>query len=147
MQLCLWLLVIRELQNGWDWKWPLEVICLSSGSNRATYIKFFRIISRWVSNISNGGDSTVSLDNLCQCLATLIAKKYFLMLTENLLCFSLCPLSLVLSLKTPEGRLGLSSLHPPYRNLYKIVRSPSNPSLSCAEQCQLSQPFLICVAL
>lgn len=47
-------------------------------------------------------ETPVSLENLCQCLVTLIAKKYFLMFRGNVMCFRLCPLSLVLSLKTPE---------------------------------------------
>lgn len=125
MQLCRWLLVIRELQNGWEignglWKSS----CPSSGPSRATYIKFLRTISRWVSSISNGEDSTLSLDKLCQCLVTLIAKKCSLMFRGNILCFSSCPLSLVLSLNTPEEYLAPSSFHPSYRYLYTMVRSP-----------------------
>ena len=48
-------------------------------------------------------------------------KKCFPMFKQNLLCFSLCPLSLVLSLDTT---LALSSLHPPFRYLSTLMRSP-----------------------
>jgi len=38
--------------------------------------------------------------------------------------FSLCPLSVVLSLGTTEESLAPSSLHPPFRYLYTLIRSP-----------------------
>ena len=43
---------------------------------------------------------------------------------RSLLCFSLCALPLVLPLGTTEKSLALSSLHPPYRWLYTLIRSP-----------------------
>jgi len=55
------------------------------------------------------GDSTTSLGSLFQCSVTLRGKKFFLMFRWNLLCFSLCPLPLVLSLGTTEKSLALSS--------------------------------------
>jgi len=42
-------------------------------------------------------DSTTSLGSLCKCSVTLRGKKFFLMFRRNFLCFSLCPLPLVLS--------------------------------------------------
>jgi len=42
-------------------------------------------------------------------LVTLRGKKFFLMFRRNFLCFSLCPLSLVLSLGTTEKSLAPSS--------------------------------------
>jgi len=56
-----------------------------------------RTVSSWVLNISKDEDSITSLCNLCQCLVILTAKKSFLTFRGNFLCFSLCPLPLVLS--------------------------------------------------
>ena len=55
--------------------------------------------------ISREGDSTTSLDSLFQGSITLRGKKFFLMFRRNFLCFSLCPLPLVLSLGTTEMSL------------------------------------------
>lgn len=49
-----------------------------------------------------------------------------------------CPLPLVMSSSTTENSLSPSSLHPPLRYLYTLIR----PSLLQAEQSQLSPPFL-----
>jgi len=56
-------------------------------------------------SISREGDSTTSLGSLFQCSATLQIKKFFLMFSWNFLCFSLCPLPIVLSLGTTEKSL------------------------------------------
>lgn len=50
------------------------------------------------------GDSTTSVSNLCPCSIT-HRTKYFLMLRENLMCFSWCPWSLVTALGTTEKSL------------------------------------------
>jgi len=55
------------------------------------------------------GDSAAPLSNLFQCSVTLRGKKFFLMFRRNFLCFSLCPLPLVLSLGTTEKSLAPSS--------------------------------------
>jgi len=62
-------------------------------------------------------------------------------LRGNLLCFSLCPLPLVLSLGTTEKYLSLSSLHSPFRYLCTLIRSSLR--LLQAEQSQLPQPFIM----
>lgn len=51
-------------------------------------------VSSWILNIWKDGDSTTSLGNLFQCLATLQVKKIYFMFKWNL-CFNLCkcPLS------------------------------------------------------
>ena len=59
----------------------------------------------------------------------------------NLLCFSLCPLSLVLSLDTTENRAP-SPTHCLQLFIY-IDEIPPEPSLLQAKQPQLSHPFLI----
>lgn len=64
-----------------------------------------------------GGDYTTSLDSVCQCSITCIVKKCFLMFRRILLCFSLCPMPLVLSLGTSENSVAPSSLHCPFRYL------------------------------
>jgi len=65
-------------------------------------------LSKRVLNISREGDSTISLGSLFQGSVTL-RGKFFLMFTWNFLCFSLCPLPLVLSLGTTEKSLASSS--------------------------------------
>ena len=57
------------------------------------------------------GDSTTSQGTLCQGSVTPTVRKCFLMFKRNLLCLSLCPLPLVLSLGTAEKSLAPSSLH------------------------------------
>lgn len=49
-------------------------------------------------------------------------KMCLLMFTWNLLCFSLCPLPLIMSLGTTEKSLNTSSLHPSFRYLYTCIR-------------------------
>lgn len=66
--------------------------CLSMFS----YNKLPRIISNCVLTVSKDEDPTTSLNNLCQCSSTLMVKKCFLIFKLNVLCFSLCLLSLVL---------------------------------------------------
>jgi len=78
--------------------------------SRVTYSRLHRTLSRQVLNISKEGDSTTSLGNLFQCSVTLRGKKFFLMFRGNFLCFSLCPLSLLLLLGTTEKSLAPSSI-------------------------------------
>jgi len=66
--------------------------------SRVTYSRLHRTSSRRVLNISREGDSTTPLGSLFQGSVTLRGKKFFLMFSWNFLCFSLCPLPLVLSL-------------------------------------------------
>jgi len=73
------------------------------------YSRLHRTLSRWVLNISREGDSTTSLGSLFQGSITLRGKLFFLMFSWNFLCFSLCPLPLVLSLGTAEKSLAPSS--------------------------------------
>jgi len=54
------------------------------------------------------GDSTTSLGSLFQGSITLRGKKFFLIFRQNFLCFSLCPLPLVLLLSTTEKSLAPS---------------------------------------
>jgi len=68
--------------------------------SRVTYSRLHRTLSRQVLNISRERESTASLGSLFQCSVTLRGKKFFLMFSWNFLCFSLCPLPLVLSLGT-----------------------------------------------
>jgi len=78
------------------------------------------------------------LGSLFQGSVTIQVKKFFLVFRWNFLCFSLCPLPLVLSLGTTEKSLAPSSRHPPSRYLSAFLRS-----LLQAKQAQLPQPFLI----
>ena len=99
-------------------------------------------MSGWFLNIFKDGDSTTPLDNLCQCSVSLTAKQCFLIFRWSHLCFSVCPLPLVLLLDTTEKSLAPSSLHPPFRRLCTLMRFPK-PSLLQAEQSRLSWPLLI----
>lgn len=63
-------------------------------------------MSRCFSNISKGVDSTTSIDNLFWCSVTLTVSNCFLMFRWKLLCFSVCPLPLVLSLDTTKKEPG-----------------------------------------
>jgi len=55
-------------------------------------------------NISREGESTSSLGSLFQCSVTLRVKQFFLVFRWNFLCFRLCPLPLVLSLSSLQGK-------------------------------------------
>jgi len=77
--------------------------------SRVTQSRLDRTFSRQVLNISREGNSTTSLGSRFQCSVTLRGKKFFLMFSWNFLCFSLCPLPLVLSLGTTEKSLAPSS--------------------------------------
>ena len=88
-----------------------------SRRSRVTYSRPQRTLSRWVLNISREGDSTTSLGSLGQGSVTLRGKKFFLIFRQNFLCFSLCPLPLILLLCTTEMNLAPSSWHPPCRYL------------------------------
>ena len=76
---------------------------------RVTQSRLHRNSSRQVLNISTEGESTTPLDSLFQCSISLRAKKFFPVFRYNFLCFSLCPLPLVLSLGTTEKSLAPSS--------------------------------------
>jgi len=84
---------------------PVQPPCRS----RVTQSRLHRTAARWVLNISREGDSTASLGSLGQGSVTLTGKKFFLVFSWNFLCFSLCPLLLVLSLGTTEKSLAPSS--------------------------------------
>lgn len=81
-------------------------------------------MSKQLSIISKDQDSNISLGNLCQCSVTLRGNTVFffwLMSRENLLYFSLCPLSLVLSQGTTENHC--LPLCPTCRYLYILKSS------------------------
>lgn len=62
-----------------------------------------RTMSSWPFSISKDGDFTISLGNLDWCSISRIMKKCFWVPRWNRLCFSLCPLTLVLSQNTIIG--------------------------------------------
>ena len=101
-----------------------------------------------------GGESTTSVGNFCQCSINKTACKCFLMIRWNLLCSSLCPLPLALVLSTSEKSTATSSLQPPFRYLYTLFRpalnlvfsslnSPSSPSFSSQERSYSSFTILV----
>lgn len=101
-----------------------------------------RAVSRQLSNTSKDADSTTSLSNLCHCSVTLPVQKCLLTLRLNLLCISLCSLSLVLSLGTARKSQAPSSLQPLQVFIY-IDKILPELALLQDEQSQLSQPFLV----
>ena len=123
-------------------------------SSRATYSQLLGTMSRQLLSISKDGDYTPSPGNLCQSLVTLIVKKCFLMFRQSLLCFSLCPLPLVLSLGSTEKSLTPSSVHPSCRYLYTLMRYPwvcsspgwTVPALLACPRSRCSSPLINFVA-
>jgi len=120
--------------------------------SRVTYSRLHRTASRRVLKISRAGESTTPLGSLFQGSVTLRVKKFFLMFSWNFLCFSLCPLPLVLSLGTTEKSLAPSpDTHP--SDIYKVPSQPSllqlnkPSSLSLSSQDRYSSPLTIIVAL
>lgn len=85
--------------------WPVTTATSHTGSSR------LRTVSTWFL-MSRERHSTTSLGNLCQFSVNYSVKKCFLTFRRNPLCFSLCPLSLVLLLGTTENSVPLNSLHP-----------------------------------
>ena len=97
--------------------------------SRVTYSRLHRTLSRRVLNISREGDSTTSLGSLFQGSVTLRGKKFFLMFRRNFLCFSLCPLPLVLSLGTAEKSLGPAKHPAPSASRHQFSRARNSPTL------------------
>lgn len=93
------------------------------------------MIFKWLLKISRDGDSTTSLDKVCQSSFTCIVQKCFLMFRGSLLGSSLCPLFLILALGTTEKSLSLSCTHP----LGSYIHWSGLPHTG---QSQLSYPFL-----
>ena len=87
---------------------PVQGPCCS----RATQSRLPCTVSRWLVNIPKVGDSAASLGNPCQGSVSLGVERCFLMSRGHPLCFSLCPLPLVLSLGATEKSLAPSSGHP-----------------------------------
>jgi len=114
---------LKEPQNGWRQKRPLEIIWCKSCSGRNIQNRLPRTTSRWLPMISKK-ETQWPLGKLCQCSVICTVKKCFLMSRWNCLCCSLCPLPLVLSQGTTEKSLAPSCLHPPFRYLYKLMKSP-----------------------
>lgn len=98
-------------RNGWGQKESLEVSrsnpTAQTGTSRASCPES----SQMALSISKDGDPTISLGRLCQSSVALTVKKSFPMFRGSLLCFSLCPLPLVLTLGVSEKVLYALSLH------------------------------------
>jgi len=101
----------KESQNGCYWKEPLSggLLVQPSLLKQGHLEPIAQDHVRTASEYLQGWRPATSLVNLCQCLVTLIVKQCFLMLRENPLYFSSCPLPLVLSLGTTEKSLTLFS--------------------------------------
>lgn len=113
-----------------------------SCSSEVTYNRLLRTMSRWLFSVCKDGGSTSSLGKLFQCSVTLIEKRVFPMFWQNLLCFRLCLLFLMLPPSTTEKNLARLSLHPPFR-YYIRWWDPLWAFLLWSEHSQLCQPFLI----
>ena len=69
----------KESENHLNWKGSLETIWSSPPAmNRDTYsyIRLLRALPSLTLNVSRNEAFTTSLDNLCQCLTTLIVKTF-----------------------------------------------------------------------
>ena len=100
-----------------------------------------RATSSLALNASRDGASTTSFSNLFQCVNTLCVKTFLLISKLNLLCLSLRPFLLVLSLSTLINSHFPSCLYVPFKYWKAAMRSPW--SLLQAKQAQFPQPFLI----
>lgn len=89
---------------------PVQHLC----SKQDQLKQFARTVLSWVLNISRDSDSTTSLSNLSQCLATPIINKFYLVFELNLLYF----------------RISDSVLFtPPHAVFIQIYQFPLEPSL------------------
>ena len=71
---------IIESYNLLSWKGPLKSIQSNFPAinrNTCSQIRLLRALFRLTLNISRDGTSTTSLDNLFQCLTTLLVKNFF----------------------------------------------------------------------
>ena len=127
-----------ESLSGWCWKGALEGIwskpLLKQGHLEPVAWMAFEYLQGGALHSFSGQPVPV--------LSHSHGGKAFLMFRGNLLCFSLCPLPLVLPLGTTEKSLVPSFVHPPFSCLCTSMRSPQ-PSLLQVKQSRLSQPFLI----
>lgn len=100
-------------------------------SSRITQGRLSRPTSRWLLNVSEE-DIPQPLGNLCQSSSTHTAQNCFLVFRRNLLCASLCPLSLILAPSTTEKSLILSSVLCPFKqHNHLVVYQPFSPCLFC----------------
>ena len=150
MQCCRWMVHVTDSQKGWGWQEPLEVILSNSGPPRDSCLgpcpDSFSISPR-----------TKSPQTLwATCASAWSPSQCFLMIWWKLLCFSLCPLPLILSLGTTERSLAPSSLCPPFSHLYTLTRSPlsllssrlnSPSSLYLSSEERYSGPLVLFLAL
>ena len=97
-----------ESQNGRGWKGPLGSPSPTPCPRRVTHSRLHSTASRRGWNISREGDSTASLGSLGRGSVTLRGKKFFLIFSWSFLCFSLCPLPLVLASANRDDLLGHS---------------------------------------
>lgn len=105
---------------------------IHSCSSRAIYTQILRIMSRHpaVLSLFKDGDSTICLGKLCQCSLIHTITRCLLMFIRNFLCFSLLPLTQILSLGTTENGLILSHFCPAFRYLHTVKRSLQRPLFS-----------------
>lgn len=111
----------------------------SPGHSSVCQSRLLKTMSSWILNMFKGGCSTDTLGNLFQLLPPLTVKKLFFCLNRILsISIHVCPI-----LFCHQTLLALSSLPPPIRYLYTLIRSPE-PSLFHAEQSHLYQLHLVC---
>lgn len=79
---------------------------------------------RLVLNVSAEGDSMAALCSLLQYSVTLTVRSFLLIFRWNLMCFSLCPLSLAMSLGSSEKSLCPSFWPQSLQCFYALIRSP-----------------------
>lgn len=72
--------------------------------------------------ISEEGDFRASLGNPCLCLVTFTAQNCLLLFRGNIPYYCLYPLPLPLTLGTTKKSLASSSLYPPFRCIYTLIR-------------------------
>ena len=112
-------LKIIESKNHLNWKGLLKVIQSNTPAvSRNTYnlIRMLRAPVSLTLNVSKDKASATSLDNLFQCLTTLIVKYFFCISNLKLPSFNLKPFPLVPSPQTLLKNLSPSFLQPFFRH-------------------------------
>lgn len=99
---------VTQSQDGSGCKNHSQASAPTSHQEGSSLSTWHRIVSRWFWNVSSEGDSTNSLGNLYQCVATHTAK-FFLVFRWNFVCISFCPLPPVLLSDSTEQSLAWSS--------------------------------------
>lgn len=133
--------LFTDTQNAWCWKVCLEVIWSNTLAQAGPPRTVCSEPCPDCFSTSPRMEISHPLGSLSRWSVTLTVKICFLTFWQNPLFSWLCLLLLVLPLGKTAKRLTPSSLHPSFRYLYILMRSPLSSLFSGLKQFQSSQPF------